>query len=225
MQASFSYSVSHDLRAPLRALNGYSQILEEEFAQLMNDESRRLLSKIQHNAQRMGMLIDDLLSFSRLGRKDVQKSLVNMEEMIKEVFHEIESYTTHRATIKINQLPAVYADHALLRQVLTNLISNAIKYSSKSQSPQIVIGAFDEINECVYYVQDNGVGFNMEYAGKLFSVFQRLHSVEEFEGTGVGLAIVQRIIIKHGGRIWAEAKQGAGATFYFSLPRPPAIHQ
>ncbi|OQP60090.1 hypothetical protein A3860_34745 [Niastella vici] len=216
---SFSYSVSHDLRAPLRALSGFSQILEEEFTNLMNDEARRLLSKIQHNAQRMGTLIDDLLAFSKLGKKEVQKSLVNMEEMIIEILADIESNACHLSAITVNQLPAAYADPSLLRQVLTNLISNAIKYSSKAVSPKIIIGAFDENNECIYYVQDNGVGFSMEYANKLFGVFQRLHSNEEFEGTGVGLAIVQRIVTKHGGHIWAKGEQGAGATFYFTLPR------
>lgn len=217
---SFSYSVSHDLRAPLRALSGFSQILEQEFTNLMNDEARRLLNKIQHNAQRMGTLIDDLLAFSKLGKKEVQKSMVNMEEMIKEVLADIESTASHLSAITVNQLPAAYADPSLLRQVLTNLISNAIKYSSKSVSPQIIIGAFDENNECIYYVQDNGVGFSMEYASKLFGVFQRLHSNDEFEGTGVGLAIVQRIVTKHGGHIWAKGRLGAGATFYFTLPRP-----
>ncbi|OQP44914.1 hypothetical protein A4R26_32480 [Niastella populi] len=217
---SFSYSVSHDLRAPLRALSGFSQILEEGFTNLMNDEARRLLNKIQHNAQRMGTLIDDLLAFSKLGKREVQKSLVNLEEMIKEILADTESNARHLSTITVNQLPAAYADPSLLRQVLTNLISNAIKYSSKSVSPQVIIGAFDENNECIYYVQDNGVGFSMEYANKLFGVFQRLHSNDEFEGTGVGLAIVQRIVTKHGGRIWAEGEPGAGATFYFTLPRP-----
>jgi PAS domain S-box-containing protein len=220
---SFSYSVSHDLRAPLRALNGYSRILEEDFSHSLNEEAKRLLNKIQYNAQRMGMLIDDLLAFSRLGKREVQKSLVNMEELIREVVCEIESGNMHQATITINVLPPAFADATLIRQVLINLVSNAVKYSSKSESPQIIIGALDETNECIYYVKDNGVGFSMEYANKLFGVFQRLHSNEEFEGTGVGLAIVQRVIIKHGGRVWAEAQQGAGATFYFSLPVPP-IH-
>lgn len=218
---SFSYSVSHDLRAPLRALSGYSQILEEEFAHSMNEEAKRLLNKIQHNSQRMGTLIDDLLAFSRLGKRELQKSLVNMGVLVEEVLSEIESYNTHRANIKIDKLPPAYADHSLIRQVLANLVSNAVKYSSKSESPQITIGTLDDANECIYYVKDNGVGFSMEYAKKLFGVFQRLHSNEEFEGTGVGLAIVQRIIVKHGGRVWAEAQQGAGATFYFSLPLPP----
>jgi len=222
---SFSYSVSHDLRAPLRALNGYSQMLEEEFQQILDDEGRRLLGNIRYNAKRMGMLIDDLLAFSRMGRKELQRSLVNMQEMIPEVLHELENPSTQRAAIHVEDLPPALGDRALLRQVWTNLISNALKYSSKAASPRVTIGCLKDAtnlksaNEYVYFVRDNGVGFNMEYAGKLFGVFQRLHSDEEFEGTGVGLAIVQRVVSRHGGRVWAEATPGKGATFYFTLPR------
>jgi light-regulated signal transduction histidine kinase (bacteriophytochrome) len=222
---SFSYSVSHDLRAPLRALSGYSRILEDDFAHSLNEEANRLLKKIQNNAQRMGTLIDDLLAFSRLGKREVQKSLVNMEELTREVVYEIESDNSHRTTITINELPPAYGDHSLIRQVLANLISNAVKYSSKCESPKVIIGAIDETDKCVYYVKDNGVGFSMEHANKLFGVFQRLHSNEEFEGTGVGLANVQRIILKHGGSVWAEAQPGEGATFYFSLPVQPITNR
>jgi light-regulated signal transduction histidine kinase (bacteriophytochrome) len=220
---SFSYSVSHDLRAPLRALNGYSQMLEEDFHQVLDEEGRRLLGNIRYNAKRMGMLIDDLLAFSRMGRKEVQKVPVDMREMIAEVLHEQEGPATQKARVEVLELPTAYADRALLRQVWTNLISNALKYSSKVPSPRIVIGCTREetSDECVYYVRDNGIGFNMEYAAKLFGVFQRLHSDEEFEGTGVGLAIVQRIISRHGGRVWARSAPGEGATFYFSLPQVP----
>jgi len=234
---SFSYSVSHDLRAPLRALNGYSQMLEEDFQQTLDEEGRRLLSNIRYNAKRMGMLIDDLLAFSRMGRKEIQRSPVNMREMISEVLNELDDSMTHHAKIDIKELPPAYADRALLRQVWTNLISNALKYSGKAASPRVTIGCLENntapgpsptceenanlttTSEYIYFVRDNGVGFNMEYAGKLFGVFQRLHSDEEFEGTGVGLAIVQRVIARHGGRVWAEATPGKGATFYFSLPR------
>jgi len=222
---SFSYSVSHDLRAPLRALNGYSQMLEEEFQQILDDEGRRLLGNIRYNAKRMGMLIDDLLAFSRMGRKELQRSLVNMQEMIPEVLHELENPSTQRAAIHVEDLPPAYGDRALLRQVWTNLIPNALKYSAKAASPRVTIGCLKDATdpnptkEYVYFVRDNGVGFNMEYAGKLFGVFQRLHSDEEFEGTGVGLAIVQRVVSRHGGRVWAEATPGKGATFYFTLPR------
>jgi PAS domain S-box-containing protein len=219
---SFSYSVSHDLRAPLRALNGYSHILEEEYGYLLDEEGKRMLASIHYNARRMGMLIDDLLAFSRLGRKQVQKLEVDMEEMVADVLQDLQASTHHRATIEVSRLSPAYADRALLKQVWVNLISNALKYSAKSDSPRIIIGSLEENQkgECGYYVSDNGVGFDMEYAGKLFGVFQRLHSDEEFEGTGVGLAIVHRIISRHGGRVWAKAEPGAGATFYFALPLP-----
>jgi light-regulated signal transduction histidine kinase (bacteriophytochrome) len=148
-----------------------------------------------------------------------------MEELTREVVYEIESDNSHRTTITINELPPAYGDHSLIRQVLANLISNAVKYSSKCESPKVIIGAIDETDKCVYYVKDNGVGFSMEHANKLFGVFQRLHSNEEFEGTGVGLANVQRIILKHGGSVWAEAQPGEGATFYFSLPVQPITNR
>ncbi|HEY4206227.1 MAG TPA: PAS domain S-box protein [Puia sp.] len=219
---SFSYSISHDLRSPLRALSGFSHILEEEFRESLNEEGRRLLGNIQNSARRMGMLIDDLLAFSRLGRTRLQKSPVDMGDLVSEVLRDLKvSMGLHDAVIKVKELPPTQADRALLRQVWTNLISNALKYSAKSSSPTITIGYMGDgrEDEYVYYVQDNGVGFNMEYVGKLFGVFQRLHPDEEFEGTGVGLAIVQRIISRHGGKVWAKGEPGRGATFTFSLPR------
>jgi PAS domain S-box-containing protein len=221
---SFSYSVSHDLRAPLRALNGYSHILEEEFQHVLNDEGRRLLGNIRSNARRMGMLIDDLLAFSQMGRKEMQRSPVNMQDLAGEVVNELEGSMAHHALIEVQELPPTYGDRELLRQVWVNLISNAIKYSAKVLAPRITIGSPEQQKpgETGYFVQDNGVGFDMEYAGKLFGVFQRLHSNEEFEGTGVGLAIVQRIVSRHGGRVWAKGVRGEGATFYFTLPEPPA---
>ena len=222
---SFSYSVSHDLRAPLRALNGYSQMLEEDFQQVLDEEGRRWLANIRSNARRMGMLIDDLLAFSRMGRKELQKTPVDMKEIVAEVLRELEGSMVHQALIEIGDLPPTHADRALLRQVWTNLLSNALKYSAKTASPRITIGSLEEQEgECGYYVQDNGVGFNMDYAGKLFGVFQRLHGDEEFEGTGVGLAIVQRIIVRHGGKVWAKGVPGAGATFFFTLPCPPIVN-
>jgi PAS domain S-box-containing protein len=219
---SFSYSVSHDLRAPLRAINGYSQILEEDFAHLLDEEGRRLLGNIHYNAKRMGVLIDDLLAFSRMSRKEVQKAPINMEELIREVLQELDPTIAHRADVQLLQLLPGYGDRALLRQVWMNLVSNALKYSARSAAPTIVIGSLmdGKPDERGYYIKDNGVGFNMEYAGKLFGVFQRLHSEEEFEGTGVGLAIVERVVTRHGGKVWAEGKQGVGATFYFTLPYP-----
>jgi PAS domain S-box-containing protein len=216
---SFSYSVSHDLRAPLRGLNGYSQMLQEDYGSVLDDEARRLLGNIQRNAHRMGVLIDDLLDFSRLGRKELQKVEINMDELVKEVVSEISHTTPHAAVIKIHGLSPADADAALIRQVWVNLVSNAVKYSGKKEKPQVEIGSNHQDAEVVYYVKDNGTGFNMKYADKLFGVFQRLHNRTDFEGTGIGLAIVQRIVSKHGGRVWAEAKENEGATFYFTLPR------
>lgn len=214
---SFSYSISHDLRAPLRALNGYSRMIEEDYASVLDDEAKRLLGNIQYNAQRMGTLIDDLLAFSRLGRKELQKTKINTEELVKNILEELSNPAEYNAVIKINSLPPVDADHTLLRQVWINLISNAIKYSSKKEKPEIQIGSTETENEIIFFVKDNGAGFNMNYADNLFGVFQRLHDSTEFEGTGIGLAIVKRIITKHGGRVWAEGKVNEGAVFYFSL--------
>lgn len=216
---SFSYSVSHDLRAPLRALSGYSKMIQEDYVSILDDEARRLLGSIQANAQKMGILIDDLLAFSRLGRKEVQRSQVDMEKMVETVLLEISKSMEHTASVKINPLLPAEGDHALLHQVWVNLIGNAIKYSVKKESPEIEIGSTSSATEITYYIRDNGSGFDMKYADKLFGVFQRLHNPHEFEGTGVGLAIVHRIIAKHGGRIWADAKKNEGAIFYFTIPK------
>ena len=216
---SFSYSVSHDLRAPLRALNAYAGILEEDYMPVLDDEAKRVLGIIKANALKMGVLIDDLLEFSRLGRKEVEKSQTDIKRMVEDIVTDIARSTHHSATIKISPLPPVYADPALLKQVWINLISNAIKYSGKKENPVIEIGSTDSETETCFFVKDNGSGFDMKYAAKLFNVFQRLHSAEEFAGTGVGLAIVYRIIAKHGGRIWADAKKDEGATFYFTIPK------
>lgn len=216
---SFSYSVSHDLRAPLRALNGYSKIIEEDYASVLDVEAKRLLGNIQYNAKRMGTLIDDLLAFSRLGRKEVQKSKIDTVALVKNVLKEINISATYNAETKINSLPPADADYALLRQVWINLLSNAMKYSSKKEKPEVQIGSTETDNEVLFFVKDNGAGFNMKYVDKLFGIFQRLHNPAEFEGTGIGLAIVQRIITKHGGRVWAEAETDKGATFYFTLPK------
>ena len=215
---SFSYSVSHDLRAPLRAVNGYAKIIEEDYTKIFDDEGKRLLNNIQYNAQKMGTLIDDLLSFSRLGRKEVQKSDINVTELLEGVFIELGKVIKHNASIKMEQLLDISADYALINQVFYNLISNAIKFSSKKESPEIVISSEKKNNEVIYKICDNGAGFDMKYGNKLFGVFQRLHTDAEFEGTGVGLAIVQRIVTKHGGKVWAEATPGQGACFYFAIP-------
>lgn len=214
---SFSYSVSHDLRAPLRAVNGYAQMLEEDFGSNMGEESRRIVNAIKYNSAKMGVLIDDLLAFSRLGRKEIQKSLVDMNLLTEGVLNDFNKTVVHHANIKINKLHSIHGDYSLLHQVLFNLISNAVKYSSKKEHPEIIISSELENNEVVFCVKDNGVGFDMQFAHKLFGVFQRLHKTSDFEGTGVGLAIVQRVINKHGGRIWVAAEVNKGAAFYFTL--------
>jgi PAS domain S-box-containing protein len=216
---SFSYSVSHDLRAPLRALSGFSKMFEEDYMELLNDDAKMLLGKIQYNAKKMAILIDDLLAFSKLGRKEIKKQQINTHEIIEDILHEANNSTPHKAVIKVNNLPMSYADESLIYQVWINLISNAIKYSEKKELPEVEIGATDSENETTYYVKDNGAGFDMHYADKLFGVFQRLHSLDEFEGTGIGLAIVQRVITRHGGKVRAEGKVNKGATFYFTLPK------
>lgn len=216
---SFSYSISHDLRAPLRALNGYSRIMEEDYGKVLNDDARRLLGNIKYNSQKMGVLIDDLLDFSRLGRKEVRKAPVNMNDLVANVIAEMKSPGVELPPVEVETMPAINADGALIRQVWVNLISNAVKYSSKSREPQVKVGAEETDKEVTYYVQDNGAGFDMRYVDKLFGVFQRLHDSSEFEGTGIGLAIVQRVIAKHKGRAWARGTIGKGATFYFSLPK------
>jgi PAS domain S-box-containing protein len=215
---SFSYSISHDLRAPLRAVNGYAKMIEEDYGNILDDEGKRLLSIVQYNANRMGTLIDDLLTFSRVGKKEVQKSNINVREMMEATMNDIKKTLDHQAEIKTENIEDVHADYSLLNQVFFNLISNAVKYSSKKEKPVVLINSEIKNNEVVYHINDNGAGFDMKYSHKLFGVFQRLHRNEEFEGTGVGLAIVQRIINKHGGKVWAEAKVNEGASFYFTLP-------
>ncbi len=216
---AFSYSVSHDLRAPLRAVSGYARMLEDDHGDALNDDAKRLLLIIQESAKNMGILIDDLLSFSRLGKKEIRKSLVNMTELANVTLCEINLITKHHAEVIINPLHATLADPSLIMLVLTNILSNALKYSSKVEKPIVIITSYEEKDTVTYSIKDNGAGFDMRYIQKLFGVFQRLHTSDEFEGTGVGLAIAQRIIHKHGGKIWAEGKEGMGSTFYFSLPR------
>src|SRR5665647_2514074 len=214
---AFSYSVSHDLRAPLRAVNGYAQMLNEDYGTKLDEEGKRIIENIKYNATKMGMLIDDLLTFSRLGRKEIQKSNIDMNELTKEVLIGINKSIAHSAEIKIGKLHSAKADYSLLYQVMFNLISNAVKYSSKKENSLIEIFSEEKNNKIIFSVKDNGAGFDMRYADKLFGVFQRLHSQEDFEGTGVGLAIVQRVIAKHNGRVWAEGRVNEGATFNFSL--------
>ncbi|OIO00727.1 MAG: hypothetical protein AUJ51_09730 [Elusimicrobia bacterium CG1_02_56_21] len=215
---AFSYSVSHDLRAPLRAVDGYTAILLENYVDKLDEEGRRVCGVISESARSMGKLIDDLLAFSRVAKTEMQTSTVDMTAMARAIYHEVTSPDS-RNHIELRQepLPPAVADPTLLRQVWTNLLANAVKFSSKTEKPIIAIGSGQNGGETVYSVKDNGAGFDMRYVDKLFGVFQRLHSVKEFEGTGVGLAIVQRIILRHGGRVWAEGETGKGAAFYFTL--------
>lgn len=217
---SFTYSVSHDLRSPLRAMNGYANILTDEYGNILDQEAKRLLGNICENAKKMAKLIDSLLELSRLGKKEMTKQTVNMNILVKEVINDLHlrSADSQKLQWKIADLPEAKGDLELLKRVLVNLLSNAIKYSSKKENPVVEVGGNKKGNKIIFYVKDNGVGFDMNYYNKLFGVFQRLHAVEEFEGTGVGLAIVQRIITKSGGEVWAEGEVGKGATFYFSLP-------
>jgi len=216
---AFSYSVSHDLRAPLRAINGYSGLLREDYGTLLDEEGRRLCARIASNAEHMSQLIDDLLDFSRVNRTELSRSEINMKHIVDSIYNELTA-SSGRGQIRfiLGDLPPAYGDPSTLKQVISNLISNAIKYSSKSENPVIEAGHMRENGEIVYFIRDNGIGFDMKYINKLFGVFQRLNNSEEFEGNGVGLAIVQRVINRHGGRIWAEGIPGEGATFYFTLP-------
>jgi len=217
---AFSYSVSHDLRTPLRAVSGYSIMLKEDYEGKLDEEGMRIINNILINSKMMGQLIDELLAFSRLGKKELAFTDVNMKQLVETAAEELlQTETPGKYQIDIGSLPEAKADRSMIKQVLINLLGNAIKYSSKRSDPKIEIGATEEEKRIVYYVKDNGVGFDMAYAGKLFGVFQRLHSQEEFTGTGVGLALVKRIIDKHSGEVWAEGYENIGATFYFSLPK------
>ncbi len=216
---SFTYSVSHDLRAPLRAINGYARILAEEHGDALNDESRRVLDVICSNARQMGRLIDDLLSFSRLGRAELDRHATDLDGLAHSVIDELRRLEPDRhVQVVMRPLPPAVADGTMLRQVFANLIGNAWKFTRERADATIEIGSLTEGDETIYFVKDNGAGFDMRYAGKLFRVFERLHRADEFEGTGVGLAIVQRVVQRHGGRVWAEASVGQGATFSFTLP-------
>ncbi|MFQ5924247.1 MAG: GAF domain-containing protein, partial [Anaerolineales bacterium] len=215
---SFSYSVSHDLRSPLRAIDGFSRILLEDHASELTPESQRYLRLVHDNAQQMGCLIDDLLTFSRLGRQPVEKQSVALAELVHEVLKDLCSEQDgRRIEIAIGDLPVCQGDPALLKLVFVNLLSNAFKFTRQREVAVIEIGCREEDGERIYFVRDNGVAFDMKYADKLFGVFQRLHRAEDYEGTGVGLATVQRIIHHHSGRVWAEAEVNEGATFYFTL--------
>ena len=216
---AFSYSVSHDLRAPLRHIDGFADLLQRHSVGALDDVGRRYLGNISKSAKSMGVLIDDLLSFSRMGRSELRQATVRLVDLTAEVLAEVERDAGgRRIEWHIGDLPDVHADPAMLRQVLTNLLSNAVKYTRGREEARIEVGAHESATETIVFVRDNGVGFDPEYGHKLFGVFQRLHSTDDFEGTGIGLANVRRIIQRHGGRTWAEGRVGVGATFFFSLP-------
>ena len=216
---SFAYSVSHDLRAPLRHVVGYSELLQRQASSLLDEKSRRFMQTILESSKRMGNLIDDLLAFSRLGRTETKKTLVSLDQLVKEVVAEIGQDTTGRDIVwNIHPLPVCYGDRSMLRLVIVNLLSNAVKFTRMRAQAEIEIGSVDGENEVEVFVRDNGAGFDMQYVDKLFGVFQRLHLPEEFEGTGIGLATVRRIIHRHGGEVRAEGGVDQGATLYFSVP-------
>ncbi|MGY8667843.1 ATP-binding protein [Bradyrhizobium sp. UFLA05-109] len=218
---SFAYSVSHDLRAPLRHLVGYSEMLQKHASGSLDEKSQRYVQTILESAKRMGNLIDDLLAFSRIGRAETKTTAVDLQQLVADVTSEIGAQANGQdISWNIGPLPVCYGDRALLRVVLVNLLSNAVKFSGTRRPAKVEIGAVDEHGEkSEIFVRDNGVGFDMQYVDKLFGVFQRLHRADEFEGTGIGLATVQRIVHRHGGTVRAEGTEDQGATFYFSLPK------
>lgn len=217
---AFSYSVSHDLRTPVRHINGFADILKSEFNEQFSEEAKHYLETITSSAKKMGVLIDDLLNFSKTGSTEMQKTSLKMNKVVEDALTLINASTTNQQIEwNISSMPDVYGDYNLLRMVWVNLLDNAVKYSSIRKKPVISLGYKDEKKEIVFYIQDNGVGFDMQYSKKLFGVFQRLHAPSQFEGTGIGLANVRRIIARHEGRTWAESEPDKGATFYFSLPK------
>lgn len=217
---SFSYSVSHDLRVPLRAIDGFAQILREEHADKLDAEGQRLLSVVRDSAAKMGRLIDDILDFTRAGRFEMKRAQVDMTALAQAAIGEIgAAYGERRLRVEIKDMPGAFGDRAMLQRVWANLLDNAVKFTGPKPAAAIEAGGRVEAGENIYYVQDNGVGFDMRHVDKLFGVFQRLHGLEEFPGTGIGLAIVKRIVTRHDGRVWAEGRSGEGATFYFALPR------
>ena len=222
---AFAYSVSHDLRAPLRHMSGFTQLLQKSSATILDPKSQRFIGIIQESAKRMGSLIDDLLSFSRIGRTETHKALVNLDQLVVDALTEVRQANEGRKIVwRVGPLPTWYGDRSMLRLVLVNLISNAVKFTRTRLEAEIEIGCEEQQEEqVVIYVRDNGVGFDMKYANKLFGVFQRLHPTAAFEGTGIGLATVQRIVYRHGGRVWAESQVEKGATFYFSLSKAPGL--
>jgi len=222
---AFAYSISHDLRAPLRHMAGFTELLQKNTASVLDERNRRYVMMILESAKRMGNLIDDLLAFSRIGRAETHKTMVSLEQLVEEALTEVRQDTNGRNIVwKVGVLPAWYGDRSMLRLALVNLISNAVKFTRTRSQAEIEIGCMNqEQDQVVVFIRDNGVGFDMKYVNKLFGVFQRLHSAEAFEGTGIGLATVQRIAHRHGGRAWAEGLVDKGATFYFSLSKSQGV--
>jgi signal transduction histidine kinase len=222
---AFAYSVSHDLRAPVRHIAGFTELLQKHSEAVLDDKSRRHISMILDSAKRMGTLVDDLLAFSRIGRAETQKTTIHLDQLIKGVVDEIAPETQGRNIVwRIGSLPICYGDPSMLRLVFANLVSNAVKFTRTREDTEIQIDSLNHTpDEIVVFVKDNGVGFDMKYNDKLFGVFQRLHSQEAFEGTGIGLATVQRIVHRHGGRVWGEGSIDHGATFCVALPKPGDI--
>jgi PAS domain S-box-containing protein len=218
---AFAYSISHDLRAPLRHMIGFTELLQKNASAVVDEKGRRYMITILESAKRMGVLIDDLLAFSRIGRAETRETVVSLEQLVKEVQSEVWQETEGRNIAwRVGPLPELHGDRSMLRLALVNLISNAIKFTRANPQPEIEIGCTEKPKDgVVVFIKDNGVGFDMKYVNKLFGVFQRLHRTEEFEGTGIGLATVQRIIRRHGGQVWAEGVVGKGATFYLALPK------
>jgi light-regulated signal transduction histidine kinase (bacteriophytochrome) len=216
---AFSYSVSHDLRAPIRAIKGFCSLLEADHLDQLDGEARRKLGIIRDEADRMGQLIDDLLTFSRLGRKALCPTELDMKAMVQSLWDRINESVGKAVDFRLGSLPPASGDQRLLEQVWTNLLSNAVKFSAGKEIPVIEVGGLSDTNEFVYFVRDNGAGFDAKYADRLFGVFQRLHGDDEFAGTGVGLALVHKIVTRHGGRVWGDGTPGKGATFHFTLPR------
>ncbi len=216
---SFSYSVSHDLRAPLRHIDGFAKILLKSYLPQLPPEAQRLLHNVSEGTRRMGQLIDDLLRFSQLGREPLSRKQVNLSALVREALEELgKEQEGRQIELRVSDLAGCMGDPQLLKQVFINLLSNSLKFTRQREMATIEVGCQPPESDTVYFVRDNGVGFDMQYAQKLFGVFQRFHSNSDFEGTGVGLSIVHRIVQRHGGRIWAEAEVGKGATFFFTLP-------
>jgi light-regulated signal transduction histidine kinase (bacteriophytochrome) len=216
---SFTHSVSHDLRAPLRAVGGFSRMLLQDFGPHLPPEGKRLLNVVTSSAEQMRQMIDSLLKYSRLGRRAPSIQSVDVSALVQQVVEELrEAEGGRRVEVQVAELPRCKGDPALLKQVFVNLLSNAIKFTREKDNPRVQVGFQQQPGGKVYFVRDNGAGFDMRYADKLFGVFQRLHDEGQFEGTGVGLSIVQRIVHRHGGKVWAKAEEGKGATFYFTMP-------